>query len=177
MVLTRTQHTRARTPVAAQFRGAHTQPSIPTRCASLLRASLSCQSFSFCSSPKKNVFLGRLGKSFEKEKEETMKRKKRGISAVAKVQGLREHYHPSSPHSIFLSACHVPARGAEAQCHPLETRHPGKEGNLERNIRGRKCQGCCCPAKRIREADMAVRSKLFCTRKKMRPGATGGTLP
>lgn len=130
MVLTRTQH--ARTPVAAQSRGAHTQPSIPTRCASLLTASLSCQSFSFCSSPKKSVFLGRLGKSFEKEKEETMKRKKRGISAVAKVQGLREHYHPSGPHSIFLSACHVPARGAEASGVQKLSATPGKRATQER---------------------------------------------
>lgn len=43
-------------------------PSIPTRCASLLMASLSCQSFSFCSSPKKNVSFGRLCKSFKKRK-------------------------------------------------------------------------------------------------------------
>lgn len=107
MVLTYTQH--AHTPVAAQLRGAHTQPSIPTRCASLLMASLSCQSFSFCSSPKKNVFLGRLCESFEKEKEETVKRKEGGISAVAKVQGLKGALPPVQP-SQHLSEC-LPCTG------------------------------------------------------------------
>lgn len=108
MVLTHTQH--AHTPMAAQLCDAHTQPSIPTRCASLLMASLSCQSFSFCSSPKKNVFLGRLCKSFEKENEKNMKRKEGGLSAVAKVQGLKGAALPPVQPSQHLSEC-LPCAG------------------------------------------------------------------
>lgn len=150
---THPQHTRCSAP-----------PFIPTRCASLLIASLSCQSFSLCSAPKKNVFFCRPCDSFKKQKgrerkrrscEKKRKKKKRntGGNNGPEATLLKENTIGCPALNIFLSASHVPvrwaeARGTQAQGDPLGTCYPGEEGKTGTLIHGTKFQVCCCLTRR-----------------------------
>lgn len=193
MPLTHTHNSRARapTPAAAHARTPcpHSAlPSIPTRCASLLMASLSCQSFSFSLSSKKNGFFGRPCKSFKKkrkEKENKEKKPRKGNMGSHKGPGATAPEGSATTCRVLPASFGVPAMGPLDGQKPEGHRSSAPPARWERaaqgrkkrqaylSIGGRRCQVWCCPAERTCGAD--TESQLLSTLKRENEAGCGGT--